>query len=319
MILGMRLYQHRETWYVYNKGIRRSLKTKDKRVAKGLFRDLQNEYLQKEARKINRDTAVKLSEFRDFYNKAADRQDLSQHTPLSVTTSFNSLIQHVGDMPISSITKDVIDRYKIDAQEHLKPSSINTYLINIQAALNYAVDQGILTEAIKIKPIKTGKRQRRVIMPDDLEKIIAHSPPDLQKAIQIALWTGARLSEVANMRYEHKQGQSVRIIGKGDKERIVPLVGPAKEILNQQDIGPVFTWKASRSLSRAFYRATVRAGVKARFHDLRHTAATRMLSKGVMLSAVQRILGHSHVATTQIYADVLEETLMKEMRKMEDV
>jgi integrase len=228
------------------------------------------------------------------------------------------LIKYVGDIPISDINKDIIDRYKLDAQPELKPSTINAYLTALNTSLSFAVDNGILTEAPRFSKIKTGKRLRRVIMPDDLEKIRAAANPELLKAIDIALWTGARLSEVLFMRYEHKQGGMIRIIGKGDKERIVPLIGPAKEILTAQHIGPVFTqWTRATSLSRAFMKATRKAGVKSTFHWLRHTSATTMLAKGVMLSVVQRILGHTSIATTQIYADVLEETLMREMKKME--
>lgn len=313
------MYPHRGYWYVYNKGIRRSLRTKDKRVAKGLFRDLQREHLQKEVAKINKQSAVKLSEYLKYYNAAADRHSLTDSTHKGVESAYHSLIQYIGDIPISDINKDVIDRYKLDVAVVLKPSTINKYLSALAASLSYAVDCGILLSVPKITKIKTGRRLRRVIMPDDLEKIRSAADPDLLMAIDIALWTGARLSEVLFMRYEHKQGQSIRIIGKGDKERIVPLIGPAKEILNQQHIGPVFTrWKLARSLSRVFNQTCKSVGVHARFHDLRHTAATNMLAKGVMLSVVQRILGHTSIATTQIYADVLEETLMREMKKMED-
>jgi len=319
MITDMRLYQHRGYWYVYNKGKRKSLKTKDKRIAKGLFQRLQKELLYKEARKIDQESAVSLSEYLEFYNSAADRQDLSDYTPQNVNSAFHSLIKYVGDIPITSVTKEVIDRYKLDAQPTLKPVSINSYIININAAMAYAAKQGIIPEAPHFKKIKVGKRQRRVIMADDLDKILAASGPDLARVIEVVLWTGCRLSEVTGMRYEHKTGRMIRIIGKGDKERVIPLVGRAREILTQQDIGQVFPrWTRPSSLSRAFKKAADKAEVRARFHDLRHTAATNMLAKGVMLPVVQKILGHAAIGTTQIYADVLEDTLMAEMTKLED-
>jgi integrase len=284
-----------------------------------MFRDLQKKQLKKEAARITKETAVKLSEYLKYYNAAADRQALTKSTAQNAESAYHSLIKYAGDIPISDINKDIIDRYKLDAQGELKPSTINAYLTALNTSLSYAVETGILTEAPRFGKIKVGKRLRRVIMPDDLEKIRAAADPELLKAIDIALWTGARLSEVLFMRYEHKHGKSIRIIGKGDKERIVPLIGPAKEILTAQHIGPVFTkWTIPPSLSRAFMKVCRKTGVKARFHDLRHTAATNMLKKGVMLSAVQRILGHTSISITQIYADVLEDTLMEEMKKMEE-
>ena len=319
MIPPMRLYQHRDTWYFYHKGIRRSLRTKDKREAKRLIRDLRREILFKEAKEsLDHESAVKLSEYLDFYNTAADRQDLSKETPKGIQAAFHSLIKYAGDIPISSVTKHVIDRYKLDAQPALKPSTINAYLIHINAAMAYAVKQGIVTEFEPFAKLKVGQRQRRVIMPDDMDRLMVAAGPDMQRIIQVSLWTGARRSEMINMRYEHKTGGMIRIIGKGDKERVVPLVGKAREILSQQDIGRVFpTWSHPVALSQAFKRTADKAGVKARLHDVRHTAATTMLKKGVMLSVVQKILGHSSINTTQIYADVLEDTLMEEMRKME--
>jgi integrase len=319
MIPGMRLFQHRDTWYVYHKGKRISLKTKDKRLAKGIFAKMQKEYLHGEARIIDKQTSVKLSEFLVYYNAAADRQDLSKETQKSIKSAINSLIRYAGDIPVSAVTKEVIDRYKLDAQQDLKPSSINSYILHFNAALNYAVRQGIISEHTPFAKIKTGTRQRRVILPEDLDKLMVAANPNMLRIIHVALWTGARRSELINMRYEHKTGGMIRIIGKGDKERSVPMVGKAREILSQQDIGRVFpSWTHPVALSTAFGRLATKAGVKARLHDLRHTAATTMLAKGVMLSVVQKILGHSSISTTQIYADVLEQTLMDEMKKMEE-
>jgi integrase len=318
MISDMRLYQHRQTWYIYHLGKRTSLRTKDKRKAKGLFAKWEKEWLHGQILKVDKKSAVKLSEYLDYYNDAVDRQDLSKETPKGISCAFHSLIKYAGDIPVSSVTKHVIDRYKLDAQPELKPSTINTYLININAAMAYAEKQGIITDFKPFRKLKVGKRQRRVIIPNDLDKLMAAANPNMQRIIQVALWTGARRTELINMRYEHKTGGMIRIIGKGDKERVVPLVREAKKILSQQDIGRVFpNWSHPVALSTAFGRLARKAGVKARLHDLRHTAATNMLAKGVMLSVVQRILGHSSISTTQIYADVLEDTLMEEMEKME--
>ena len=82
-------------------------------------------------------------------------------------------------------------------------------------------------------------------------------------------------------------------------------------------MGKIFSYCHVSTLSN-YYRDITRAvRVKSRFHDLRHTSATMMLSKGIRLEVVQKILGHADIRTTQIYAEVLQVMLENEMKKME--
>ena len=313
MIQAMRLYQHRETWYIYHQGKRRSLKTKDKRIAKGLFRDLQRKHLQKEAKKINSAAAMTIARFTDIY--IAARSDLSKATLRQDKIALNALAEHTGNIPVSQVDRPIIDGFK--SAQGMKPVSVNSYLRHIKAALNYALEHGYIDSVPVIKMLKTGSAIPRVINPADLVIIYQHATPDMTRIIDMALWTGARRAELVKMRYEHRAGGMIRILGKGSKERVVPLVGKAKDIMAQQDIGWVFPYRHPSTLSN-YFRDTVRkAGVKARFHDLRHTAATNMLAHEVALPVVQKILGHASITTTQIYADVLEKTLMDEMKKLE--
>ena len=72
------------------------------------------------------------------------------------------------------------------------------------------------------------------------------------------------------------------------------------------------------TLSNYFRDKIVRKiGVKARFHDLRHTAATTMLANGIDLEMVQKILGHTDIRTTQVYADILQENIKRQLSKMQ--
>lgn len=313
MIDSMRLYQHRGIWYIYNKGVRRSLKTRDKRIAKGLFRDFQRGYLQREAQKLNSDVSMTITRFADLYIKA--RSDLSKATLRQDKIALNALAEHTGNIALCQIDRPVIDGFK--SAQGMKPVSVNSYLRHIKAALNYAHEHGYIDAVPIIKLLKTGSALPRVISQADLMMIYQHATPEMTRIMDMALWTGARREELTRMRYEHKTGGMVRILGKGTKERVVPLVGKAKEIMAQQDIGWVFPYRHVSTYSNYFRETVRKAGVKARFHDLRHTAATNMLAHGVALPVVQKILGHASVTTTQIYADVLEKTLMDEMKKME--
>lgn len=151
---------------------------------------------------------------------------------------------------------------------------------------------------------------------------------------------GLRLSEVVGLELRHLDwpGERVRVLGKGDKERLLPLVGCAAEALGAY-LGerlppalwlavrdgatppaaartPVFAGRAGRRLAPRTVQARVAhyagrlaglAGVSP--HTLRHSFATHLLDGGVGLRLVQELLGHAHLQTTQIYTHLSRERL----------
>ena len=173
----------------------------------------------------------------------------------------------------------------------------------------------------RIKYNKLPDKLPRVIDPDNLNKIVEYAKEnkfEMYRIIIFALYTGCRSSEILSLRYEHIKHNIATIDGKGKKERIIPLVAPCLEILDPlQDIGKVFSYQSKDTVSHYFNKIAKSCNVNARFHDLRHTSATQMLTKGIKLEVVQKILGHSELRTTQIYAKIIAETIKTEMQKLE--
>jgi integrase len=106
------------------------------------------------------------------------------------------------------------------------------------------------------------------------------------------------------------------ITGKGDRQRVIPLVPPAVEALGAPEkTGPVFAVFSADYLPHRFVKAAKAAGVKARLHDLRHTCLTWLVAHGIPLKLVQEIAGHSDIKTTLNYAKTFAggayETLVK--------
>ncbi len=164
---------------------------------------------------------------------------------------------------------------------------------------------------VKIAPV-------RIISPDDITKILEYSikhQPEMNRIITFVLFTGCRRDEVVKARYEHIQDDIVTVYGKGNKIRKVPLLPQAKSVLKNQAIGKIFNF-AHSTISAYFKIIANTCGIDARFHDLRHTAATQMLKNGIKLEVIQKILGHADISTTQIYAKVLEESIIEEMKKL---
>src|SRR5262249_49813355 len=140
-----------------------------------------------------------------------------------------------------------------------------------------------------------------------------------------------RVSELVGLKMDglNLDGGFVRCVGKGDKERVVPLGAPAAEAVAMylRSARPrvaselVFLSDRGRPLTKEHFEATVRRyGAKVWIqkkntpHVLRHSFATHLLERGADLRAVQMMLGHADISTTEIYTHVAKERL-KEVYK----
>lgn len=168
-------------------------------------------------------------------------------------------------------------------------------------------------------------------------KIMEAARGDYAPAIRFAILSGCRRAEIVGLRWAHVDfiNRQFTVTGKGDKSRLVPMSAAIFELLwSLKDHHPdaVFTYvcqRADKATKRArgerypitmegfkteWRRAIARAGVEnLRFHDTRHTAATRLLRASGNLRLAQRLLGHENIATTTKYAHVDVEGLRAAM------
>ncbi len=156
------------------------------------------------------------------------------------------------------------------------------------------------------------------------------SPLKLREiAIMETLYAGGiRIAELCNLNISDLDYERnlIRVIGKGNKERVVPLGIPAikslskwinegrKEFANQDSNNAIFIGTRGKRIDQraareVVYQITEKLGFKVSPHALRHTAATHLLDHGADLRDVQEILGHSSIATTQIYTHLSTEKL----------
>lgn len=176
------------------------------------------------------------------------------------------------------------------------------------------------------------ERIPQVLSPESVEKLLAAPQPSdrfylRDRALLETLYaTGSRASEVVSlqMRDLHLESRFCKCVGKGSKQRVVPLGRPAiealTEYLNEQrpqliqatpDAPWVFVSRGGRALTREMLWVLVkkyvqRAGLNARVspHTLRHSFATHLLAGGADLRTVQELLGHANIRTTQHYTHV---------------
>jgi integrase/recombinase XerC len=144
--------------------------------------------------------------------------------------------------------------------------------------------------------------------------------------LELLYASGLRVSELAGLDLDDvdRGERTVRVLGKGSKERIVPYGGAASRALESwlgdrgEARGPLFTNARGgrltvRSVHTIVRRSARAAGITRRVspHTLRHTFATHLLEGGADLRAIQELLGHSRLSTTQRYTHVGAEQLMK--------
>jgi site-specific recombinase XerD len=171
---------------------------------------------------------------------------------------------------------------------------------------------------------KLGQTLPRSIPPEDVKRLL-WAARNVEKNMnrthtifQILYSTGVRVSELCNINIEdiNFSDGTIRVLGKGNKERIVLLTVPAMNAIIEYlqfrpAVGPLFLNRRGQRLSPLTVQRTVRAvaqraGVTSKVtpHTLRHSFATHMLERGADVRVLQELLGHTNLATTQIYTHV---------------
>ncbi len=215
----------------------------------------------------------------------------------------------------------------------LKPSSAGRHLVTIKMFFRYLVLENILPDSIveQMNSPKLWQNLPKVLSPEMVNRLLAapgptDSWPLRDRALLCILYaTGCRASEVTSLslRDLHLSEGWCRCLGKGDKERIVHLNSIARHALEaylgherprlaaRGELDLVFVTKTGRPLSRITLwnlvkKYAARAGCRGEVspHTLRHSFATHMLAGGAEIRALQELLGHSNIATTQIYTHV---------------
>jgi integrase/recombinase XerD len=223
--------------------------------------------------------------------------------------------------------------------EGLDPRTLAKSTSAIRSFFRFLVLEGEAESnpARQVDSPRTAMRIPRALDPDEVDRLLAACDPgSLVDARDGALFEliyscGLRVSEAVDLTVDRVSLQEgiVRVMGKGSRERLVPMGARAKGELSRYlgEVRPtllaarrptsvLFVGRTGRKLSRktvwkSFKRLALRAGVDGKVHTLRHSFATHLLSGGADLRSVQELLGHADIATTQIYTHVSQEALKR--------
>jgi integrase len=227
-----------------------------------------------------------------------------------------SFLESTGDKKITFIGMKDIDTYKQKKLQTIQPSTLNIYLRTLKAAFNKAVDWEILQRNPfrKVKQCPVPQRAPQFLTLDQYRALIRSvKEPWLSQAIQFAVFTGMRRSEIANLQWKHIDFSREFIVVESDanfqtktgQRRLLPMnsiVFRLLQTMHQHWTGdyvimlngkPIRTMWISRRFKQYIQRMEIDRSLH--FHILRHTFASWLVQAGVPIYEVQALMGHSTI------------------------
>jgi integrase len=235
---------------------------------------------------------------------------------------YQTLKHFFKDKTFNQITPRDIEDFKLFRIKSVKPASVNRELETLRHVINLAKrwKRFYGENPVSVAGLMTANNQRdRVLSVEEEQRLLANSAPHLKVILAMALNTGMRKGEILSLTWNSIDFDNNLFIinasnNKSKKLKKVPINSYLKTMLlelkmrnsrliNSEKIEHVFLGddhKPVKEVKTAFRNACKRAKIEGlRFHDLRHTAGTRMLERGVNIVAISEILGHSSIETTR--------------------
>jgi integrase/recombinase XerD len=245
-------------------------------------------------------------------------------------------------LTLQAVTRDdLVDFLAGLYREKLESRTVARHLVTLRNFFRFAQIQETISEdpSINLESPKIRRSLPGYLRLEEVERLLSQPDPKTtlgmrdRAMLELLYSTGLRVSELVSLRVSDLDSKlgCVRCIGKGDKERIVPVGRTALGMVEKylRDARPqlvrqgkavnsttLFVNRRGGSLSRVGVWKTLsaygrRAGLRVALtpHMLRHSFATHLLERGADLRSVQLMLGHADISTTQIYTHVVEERL----------
>lgn len=238
------------------------------------------------------------------------------------------LLEAFGGKTLAEITVQDVERFKTTLAEHVSVATVNRYLALLKALFNRAIKTG-KAEANPVRGVKLFKENNartRCLSEAEEQRLFAALPDRLKSLVTVALHTGMRLGELLMLQWEDVDFYTGTIMikeAKSGEGRRLPMNGLVRDTLQalrrariqrakqagegHELFSPYLFCSAEghflRNFNRDWYPAVRRAGIRDfRFHDLRHTFASRLVMAGVDLLTVQTLLGHKTPTMTLRYS-----------------
>ena len=290
---------------------------------------------------------------RDFAFHVERERNLSPHTVRAYLGDIDSLFSHIDTLGVSDISELTLAHIRSWlANQQIKGgarSTLSRRSVSIRIFTQWAHKEGYLSRDVG-SSLATPKGHHSLpevltvadvsLAMDALESRVGTEGGPLAlrdlAILEVLYATGARVSEICGLDFTDVDysRNTIRVLGKGNKERTIPMGGPAMRALETwikdaralvatDKSGPaIFLGARGKRIDQRTVRTVVYEALSALEgvermgpHSLRHSAATHLLEGGADLRTVQEILGHASLATTQIYTHVSTERLQKAFKQ----
>jgi integrase/recombinase XerD len=280
----------------------------------------------------------------NFFTYLSVEKGLSKNTVSSYGTDlkrFVSFLDAVGKNIFSVRRADIVDFIEILRHEGYSISSICRFISSIKALYKYLlIEDSIESDpSDELQAPKRWERLPKALSMSEVQTLLEtefSGNTALRDTAMLGLLysSGLRVSELIGIKLGDINFEAgfIRVLGKGSKERIVPVHRRAiekvkqyvkqerPEILKKRQSPYLFITKRGRPMTRQRFWQTLKAagkkaGIELSPHTMRHCFATHLLEGGADLRSVQKMLGHSDISTTQIYTKVTTDRIKKIFKK----
>jgi site-specific recombinase XerD len=284
----------------------------------------------------------------DFLEYLETTQNRSQKTIRNYDHYLTRLVDFAGDIDVGDINQELVRKWRIwlvrlgtNVSNELGMPTLNYHLIALRSFLKFCAKQDMpALSAEKIELPKLKRKQVTFLNEDELARLFAQ--PDISKInglrdraiLELLFSSGLRVSELVGLDRDHinLKRREFMVRGKGQKDRPIFISQHAAEWIaayleaREDNTRPLFMRYSgiktvnlsgnyhrltARSIQRLVSRYALLAGIVKQVtpHTLRHSFATDLVTNGADLRSVQTMLGHSNIATTQIYTHVTDPQL----------
>ena len=267
----------------------------------------------------------------EYLSVITNLKNYSKHTVTAYKTDIDQFYKFINTSGTTNPEKFLQNL----SRNNYSKTTLNRKIASVTAFLNWCskTKQINVPDTSNLKALKTEKKLPNIMTSNYINTLLNEIPTSTTKEIrdraiiEILYSSGLRVSEISNLKLNDiKKDLSLRVLGKGNKTRILPMTKQAYKyyelwLNNRVNIGKsdsgdfLFLGIHGNKISDREIRRIVKLRLGTFPHSIRHTFATHLLDGGADLRVVQELLGHTDPSTTQIYTHVSKKQLKEKYKR----